>query len=110
MVHSNSIFREAEPTEPRLRLNLQCSLNLSGSRLDAALYNISYSGFAVRLPEGQNTFPLAELKSVTIEQIDEFEVCARWRKDDRIGFKFLSKRGARPVLDEFFAGIGEYPT
>ncbi|MEW2913581.1 PilZ domain-containing protein [Leisingera sp. JC11] len=110
MVHSNSIFRAAEPTEPRLRLNLPCTINLSGSELEATVYNISYSGFAVRLPEGQNTFALAELKSVTIQEIGEFEIHTRWRKDVRIGFKFLSKRSARPVLDAYFARTGEYPT
>lgn len=110
MVHTNSIFRTAEPTEPRLRLHLPCKINLSDSALDATVYNISYSGFAVRVPEGQNSFSLDQLQSVTIEDVGEFEVRTRWRKDVRIGFKFLSKRGARPILDAFFARIGDYPT
>ncbi|WP_082020377.1 MULTISPECIES: PilZ domain-containing protein [unclassified Leisingera] len=110
MVQTNSIFRTAKPTEPRLRLNLPCTVNLSGSVREAIVYNISYSGFAVRLPEGQNNFSLAELKSVSIEDIAEFEVRTRWRKDTRIGFAFLSKRGARPILDAYFAKIGEFPT
>lgn len=110
MVHSNSIFRTAEPTEPRLRLNLPCVVNLSGSKQEATVYNISYSGFAIRLPEGHETFALADLNSVTIGDIGEFEVRTRWRKDVRIGFKFYSKRGARPELDAYFTRIGEYPT
>ncbi|OBY27321.1 hypothetical protein A9D60_02955 [Leisingera sp. JC1] len=78
---------------------------------EAIVYNISYSGFAVRLPdEGQNSFSLAELQSVSIEDIAEFEVRTRWRKDARIGFAFLSKRGARPILDAYFTKNGEFPT
>ncbi|KIC37520.1 hypothetical protein RA26_09675 [Leisingera sp. ANG-M7] len=77
---------------------------------EAIVYNISHSGFAVRLPEDQNTFSLAELRSVSIGDIAEFEVRTRWRKDARIGFAFLSKRGARPVLDAYFTKIGEFPT
>ncbi|MBY6065600.1 PilZ domain-containing protein [Leisingera aquaemixtae] len=110
MVHTNALFRTAEPTEPRLRLNLSCAINLTGSVLQATLYNISYSGLAVRLPEEQSEFDLAQLKSVTIAEIGDLEVRARWRRDGKIGFKFLSKRGARPLLDAYFSRIGEYPT
>lgn len=110
MVHTNSIFRTAEPTEPRLRLNLPCCVHLSDSTLEATVYNVSYSGFAIRLPEGQNTFSLETLKSVSIAEIGDIEVRTRWRKDVRIGFKFLSKRSTRPLLDAYFSKIGEYPT
>tara|TARA_R100000544_G_scaffold31249_1_gene17551 strand:+ start:3831 stop:4067 length:237 start_codon:yes stop_codon:yes gene_type:complete len=78
--------------------------------LEATLYNISYGGFAVRLPEAQNTFELAKLQSVAVAGIGEFVVQVRWRRLTCIGLKFQNKRGARALLDAYFAKTGEYPT
>lgn len=109
MVHSKSIFRTAEPTEPRLRLDLPCTLHLSNAKIDARLFNISYSGLALRLPDADCGFDLASLQSLKIPEIGEFVVLSRWRKTDQIGFAFQSKRGARPLLDAYFSKIGKYP-
>ena len=92
-----------------MRLDLPCVINLTDAQVEAQLCNISYKGFAVRLPEGQPPFELAQMKSVTISGIGEFAVAARWRKDGKIGLAFLSKREARPVLDAYFARTGEFP-
>ncbi|MFY0310863.1 PilZ domain-containing protein [Leisingera sp. D0M16] len=97
------------PTAPRLRLDLPCVINLADAQIEAQLCNISYQGLAVRLPEGQPPFELAQMQSVTISGIGEFAVATRWRKDGKIGLAFLSKRGARPLLDAYFAKTGEYP-
>ncbi|UWQ82925.1 PilZ domain-containing protein [Leisingera caerulea] len=105
-----SYFRTVIPSEPRLRLEMPCVIILSDGELEAKVYNISYGGFAVRLPEGQNTFELAKLQSIAIAGIGEFAIQARWRRPASLGLKFQSKRGARPLLDAFFARTGEYPT
>ncbi|WP_323784185.1 PilZ domain-containing protein [Leisingera sp.] len=109
MATSSPYAKNPIPTAPRLSRNLPCVINLSDTQVEAVLYNISYQGFAVSLPEGQSTFELAQIQTVTISGIGEFAVEARWRKNGNIGFAFLSKRGARPLLDAYFAISGEYP-
>ncbi|CUI00823.1 PilZ domain-containing protein [Leisingera aquaemixtae] len=104
-----SYSQPAIATAPRLRLDLPCVINLTDTQVEAQLCNISYQGFAVRLLEGQDPFELAQMQSVTITGIGEFAVTARWRRDGKIGLAFLSKRGARPLLDAYFARTGEYP-
>ncbi|WP_291733721.1 PilZ domain-containing protein [Leisingera sp. F5] len=103
-------YRTVVPSEPRLRLELPCVVTLSDGELEATLYNISYGGFAVRLPEAQNTFELAKLQSVTIADIGEFAVQVRWRRPTYLGLKFQNKRGARALLDAYFIKTGEFPT
>ncbi|AHD03000.1 hypothetical protein [Leisingera methylohalidivorans] len=49
------------------------------------------------------------MQTVTISGIGEFAVEARWRQMAKIGFAFLSKRGARFQLVAYFASSGEYP-
>lgn len=105
----SSHFRTVVPSEPRLRQELSCAIKLSDGELEATLYNISYGGFAVRLPEAQNAFELTKLKFVTIADIGEFAVRVRWRRATCLGFKFQSKRDARALLDAYFSKIGEYP-
>lgn len=105
----NSHFRTVVPSEPRLRQELPCVVKLSDGELEGTLYNISYGGFAVRLPEAQNTFELAKLQSVAIADIGEFAVQVRWRRGACLGLKFQSKRGVRALLDAHFAKTGEYP-
>lgn len=109
MVKSNSIFRRAEPTEPRLPIDLPCLLHLDGGPLSADVYNISYRGMAVRLEAEKNTFDLKTLTGILVPAIGEFLVLARWRKAGSLGFSFTNKRTVRPLLDAYFAQIGRYP-
>jgi len=109
MAASSSNTWHPIPTAPRLSLSLPCVINLAGTQVEALLCNISYQGVAVRLPEGESSYDLAQMQSVTISGIGEFAVKTRWRKDGKIGLAFLSKRGARPLLDAYFAKTGEYP-
>ena len=109
MVRSNSIFRTAEPTEPRLSLNLPCVIHLETGAIAATVYNISYSGLAVRLPAAQNDFNLATVRALEVPDIGEFALRSRWRKADQIGFAFASRRSARPILEAYFTQTGQYP-
>lgn len=109
MVLSNSIFRTAEPTEPRLLIDLPCVIQLAEGQILAAVYNISYGGIAVRLAAAQNTFDLASLKAISVPEIGDLEVESRWRKADEIGFCFKRKREVRPLLDAYFTRTGKFP-
>ncbi|WP_264213558.1 hypothetical protein [Leisingera thetidis] len=84
-------------------------INFADAQEEAHVINISYHGVAVRLLDGQANFGRAKLRSVTISGMGEFAVQPRWRKDGKLGLAFLSKREARPLLDAYFAKIGEYP-
>jgi hypothetical protein len=109
MVHSKSIFRTAEPTDPRLLVDLPCTLRLSTGQIEATLFNVSYKGMAIRLQAADNRFDLSTIEALVVPEIGEFLVRTRWRKTDQIGFAFESKRGARPLLEAYFAKIGKYP-
>ncbi|MEW2915303.1 PilZ domain-containing protein [Leisingera sp. JC11] len=104
------MFRQPEPSEPRLSLKLPCTLNLPVRDLAATTVNVSYGGLGIELPEGAPVFDRKELLTVTVDGIGVLQVDILWWRGSRLGLKFRSKRSARPALDAYFRKLGEYPT
>lgn len=109
MNKNQSIFRSPTPTEPRISLDLPCTVQIMDNSLNADVFNVSYSDIGVVLDADHQDFSWKTLHSVSVPEIGDFEVSIKWKKGCRLGLKFNSKRSARPVLTTYFQKTGNYP-
>ncbi|ATG38129.1 PilZ domain protein (plasmid) [Phaeobacter piscinae] len=103
------MLKQFKETEPRLRLEIPCTLNFSREEHPAKIVNISYSGLGIELLVEGPVLDSRDVQSVTVEGIGTLHARVLWKRGAKLGLKFASKRNARPALDAFFKKIGDYP-
>lgn len=105
----NTIFGRPLASEARMPLQLPCMLHYSDHNFRAATANISYAGVGVRLPADRPGFKTSGLLAVSVLDVGRFDVLVSWKRVDRLGLRFVSRKTARPILNAYFAKTGKYP-
>lgn len=90
----------------RCSVTLRCRLAWGPLRLDATTVDISYGGIGLELPGAQALPAPGDLMRVEIDKLGVFAVECRWRRDNRIGTRFLDEAEAEPFLEDFFDRYG----